>query len=160
MDLASIVLYHTRIVLAAQKIRIACNDGLARHAKSVIPRYSPWISSDSDSDVSIVRVRRGPPPRPIGLSVPPPPKEWKPYVPPPASQPKDTTVLPAADTSCAPISLLPPIFSHSLPRSQSPPRIVELEGETNKSAQNVRKIKPLLSYFMLTRVEAQSTVIL
>lgn len=158
MDLASIVDYHTRIVRAAQKIRIASSDGLARHTKSGLPLYSPWISSDSDSDVSI---RRGPPPRPVGLSVPPPPpKEWKPYVPPLAPPPKETTVLTAANPLCPPKSSLQWVFSHSPPRSPSPPRIVELGGEIDKSAKNVRNVKPLMSQFMLIRVEGQSTVIL
>jgi hypothetical protein len=140
VDLASIVDYHTRIVRAARKLSIASGDGLARHTKSNLPLYSPYVSSDSDSDVSI---RRGPPPPPPFIKrsgPPPPPPGWKPFVPPPKE------FVPAApDPPCPPDSGLPSVFSHSLPSSPPPPQIVELEGETGKPAQNVREDRLLFS---------------
>jgi hypothetical protein len=139
VDLASIVDYHTRIVRAARKLNIASGDGMALHGKSGLPLYSPYISSDSDSDVSN---RRGPPPcvkRRPGPP-PPPPPGWKPYVPPPCP-PQREFVIVEPKAPVPPDSGLPAVFSHNLPGPIPPQQIVELEGETDKSAQNVREVK-------------------
>jgi hypothetical protein len=143
VDLASIVDYHARIVRAACKLSIASGDGLARHAKSGPPFYSLHISSDSDSD-SDVSSRRGPPPCFRRSGPPPPPPGWGPFIPLPASPPKEF-VLTAPGAPSPPDSGLPSVFSHSLPGPPLPPQIIELEGETDKSAQNVREARPLLS---------------
>jgi hypothetical protein len=165
-DLASIIEYHARVVRAAKKARLAFDDGRARNTRTCRPLDSPWISSDSDSEVSFKRQPSPPPPLPppplstkISGGPPPPvnlppPKETAIVFTAPGhawSSADRTTLLPTQSTSPSPADLRYP---------SPPPIIVEVEGDNNKSINNVRTLEPSPFYLTLMTVQAPTAVLL